>query len=126
MSQWLIVAVYIIRYAIHHEQLLTILGQLIQQCGRCTSQFSFVHFLLLSHKDMAKHLKSELTGDLEKLVLASIVDSPHMQAEFLFKAMDGAGTKESTLIQILVPATNAEVKAIAQAYSSGKPILMLI
>ncbi|VDD78072.1 unnamed protein product [Mesocestoides corti] len=67
-------------------------------------------------KDLKKDLKSELSGKFEDVVLASIMDLPTMLATSLYNAMKGAGTKEWVLIQVLVPYSNAIVKATVEAY----------
>jgi len=67
-------------------------------------------------KSLEKELKSELGGNFEDAVVASLQELPLMNANALKKAMAGAGTRESTLIQVLVSSSNAEIKDIVSAY----------
>ncbi|VDL89723.1 unnamed protein product [Schistocephalus solidus] len=68
-------------------------------------------------KSLEKALKSELSGKFEDVVLASLMDPAELQAKACLDAIDRLGTKEMTLIQVLLPATNAEVARIREAYS---------
>ncbi|VDN12109.1 unnamed protein product [Dibothriocephalus latus] len=61
-------------------------------------------------------MKGELTGKFEDLVLASLMDPAEVQAKACLDAIDRLGTKEMTLIQVLVPSTNAELAQIREAY----------
>lgn len=58
-------------------------------------------------------------GNFEDAVVASLQELPLMNANALKKAMAGAGTRESTLIQVLVSSSNAEIKDIVSAYKEG-------
>ncbi|VDK50715.1 unnamed protein product [Dibothriocephalus latus] len=61
-------------------------------------------------------MKGELSGRFEDLVLGSLMDSAEVQAKACLDAIDRLGTKEMTLIQVLVPSTNAELARIREAY----------
>nr|KAF6346142.1 annexin A6 [Pipistrellus kuhlii] len=67
-------------------------------------------------KDLMADLKSELSGDLARLILGLMLPPDHYDAKQLKKAMEGAGTDEKTLIEILATRTNAEIQAINEAY----------
>lgn len=67
-------------------------------------------------KDLISHLKSELSGNLEECVLALFMAGPDYDAHQLRKAMQGLGTCESILIEILCSRTNAEIQALSEAY----------
>ncbi|KAM9308845.1 annexin A13 [Gastrophryne carolinensis] len=67
-------------------------------------------------KDLADVLKSELSGNFEKTALA-LLDRPcEFDARELRKAMKGAGTKESVLIQILCTRSNQQIRNIKESY----------
>uniref|UniRef100_A0A8D8UUL6 Annexin n=1 Tax=Cacopsylla melanoneura TaxID=428564 RepID=A0A8D8UUL6_9HEMI len=75
-----------------------------------------IEFKTLYGKDLIKELKSELSGNFEELILALMVPTPLFLARELHDAMAGLGTTESTLIEILCSASNAEIHAIRHAY----------
>ncbi|VDM15716.1 unnamed protein product [Hydatigera taeniaeformis] len=76
-------------------------------------------------KDLDKHLKSELSGKFEDLVLLSLESLPGMLATTMYEAMKGAGTNEQLLIQALVPYSNAIVGEVSKAYHTkyGRDIM---
>jgi len=67
-------------------------------------------------KDLLKDLKSELSGHFEDVVVALFKPPDEFDAWSLHDAMAGAGTTESTLIEILSSRSNAELKRIIEAY----------
>ncbi|KAI5606770.1 annexin A8-like protein 1 isoform 2, partial [Silurus asotus] len=69
-------------------------------------------------KDLVKDLKSELSGNFEKLVLAMLKTSAQFDASELKEAIKGAGTDEACLIEILSSRTNAEIREINQIYKA--------
>ncbi|KAG7476345.1 hypothetical protein MATL_G00081920 [Megalops atlanticus] len=68
-------------------------------------------------KELADDLKSELTGNFEKVVLGLLMLAPEYDAHELRYAMKGAGTDEACLIDILASRTNAEIKALTAFYN---------
>ncbi|KAL3316776.1 Annexin A13 [Cichlidogyrus casuarinus] len=70
-------------------------------------------------EDLEVALKHALSGDAEKLALGLLLSRPQYCAEFLHKAMKGAGTDEHKLIQVLSMQTNEELNAIKKAYKEA-------
>jgi len=75
-------------------------------------------FKLMYGKDLIRELKSELSGNLEELILALMEPKELYDAKSLRRAMRGAGTDEQCLIEILSTRTNKEIAQIADAYKS--------
>lgn len=75
-------------------------------------------YLALFGKHLEKDLKSELKGNFEDVVLASLQEVVEMKACALRKAMKGVGTKEHVLIQIIAVASNVEIQQIKHAYQT--------
>ncbi|XP_076616080.1 annexin A11b [Chaetodon auriga] len=69
-------------------------------------------------KDLIRDLKSELTGNFEKLVLAMMMSPAHFAASELREAIKGAGTDEACLIEILSSRSNAEIHEITRIYKA--------
>ncbi|XP_059496212.1 annexin A4-like isoform X1 [Stegostoma tigrinum] len=69
-------------------------------------------------KDLIKELKSELSGNFEKSVLALLKPSVLYDAAELKDAIKGAGTDEECLIEILTSRSNTEIHAINSAYKT--------
>ncbi|CAG04815.1 unnamed protein product, partial [Tetraodon nigroviridis] len=69
-------------------------------------------------KDLIHDLKSELTGNFEKLVLSMMMSPAHFAASELREAIKGAGTDEACLIEILSSRSNAEIQEINTIYKA--------
>lgn len=69
-------------------------------------------------KDLFHDLKSELTGNFEKLVLAMLMTPAYFDAAEMREAIKGAGTDEACLIEILSSRSNAEIRQITQVYKA--------
>lgn len=65
-------------------------------------------------------MKSELTGKFEDLIVALMTPLPEYLAGEIRYAIEGIGTNEKTLVEILCTASNAEINAIKVAYQKGK------
>ncbi|XP_044150831.1 annexin A13 [Bufo gargarizans] len=73
-------------------------------------------FKTMYGKELEKVLKSDLSGDFEKTVLA-LLDRPcEFDARELRKALKGAGTNESLLVQILCTRANQQIRNIKESY----------
>ena len=67
-------------------------------------------------KDLKTELNSELSGNLRQVVLALLETPARYAASELRKAMKGAGTDETALIEILCTSRNEQIEAIKAAY----------
>ncbi|CAI9177658.1 unnamed protein product [Rangifer tarandus platyrhynchus] len=75
-------------------------------------------FKTMYGKDLIKDLKSELSGNMEELILALFMPPTYYDAWSLRNAMKGAGTQERVLIEILCSRTNQEIREIVRCYQS--------
>lgn len=73
-------------------------------------------FKTMYGKDLVKELVSELRGNLEDVIVWMMYTPAEFDAVELRNAMQGMGTKESVLIEIMCSRTNAEMQAIKEAY----------
>jgi len=75
-------------------------------------------------RDLAKDLKSEISGDFLRLSLALLLPPVEFAAQELRRAMRGLGTDEAALVEILCTASNAEIRDIKGAYLrlTGHPL----
>ncbi|XP_030069459.1 annexin A6 isoform X1 [Microcaecilia unicolor] len=67
-------------------------------------------------RDLMADLKSELSGTVAKVILGLMMTPAQYDAKQLKKAMEGAGTDEKALIEILTTRSNQEIHAINQVY----------
>uniref|UniRef100_A0A8C4HP76 Annexin n=1 Tax=Dicentrarchus labrax TaxID=13489 RepID=A0A8C4HP76_DICLA len=76
-------------------------------------------FKSLLGRDLMKDLKSELSKNLERLIIGLMLSPAEFDAKMMRKAMEGAGTDEHALIEILVTRSNEEIHAMNAAYQAG-------
>jgi len=67
-------------------------------------------------KELRSELKSELSGDFERLIIALITPWADYMASEVHHAIQGAGTNEKRLIEILCSCNNEEIRNISVAY----------
>lgn len=74
------------------------------------------YFLSEYGRDLIEDLKSELGGKFEDVIVALMYPPITYLCKQIHKAMSGAGTNETALVEILCTKTNAEIKQIVTAY----------
>lgn len=70
-------------------------------------------------RDLMADLKSELSGSLCRLILGLMMTPAQFDAKMMRKAMEGAGTDEKALIEILTTRNNQEILAMNEAYKEA-------
>eukprot|EP00064_Thunnus_orientalis_P014763 superscaffoldBa00002620_g14810 len=90
-------------------------------CHRSIPQLrqTLVEYKNISKKTLQESIESEMSGDLEKLLVAvvkCVKNVPVYLAERLFKSMKGLGTTESTLTRILVSRSEIDLLDIRTEY----------
>ncbi|XP_042364879.1 annexin A3b [Plectropomus leopardus] len=90
-------------------------------CHRSIPQLrqTLVEYKNISKKTLQESIESEMSGDLEKLLVAvvkCVKSVPAYLAERLFKSMRGAGTTESTLTRIIVSRSEMDLLDIRAEY----------
>jgi hypothetical protein len=75
---------------------------------------------------LIEDLKSELGGHFEDVIVALVIPPVDYLCKQLHKAMEGMGTDEHTLIEILCSKSNKEVKEIVDAYERRKYLPSLV
>nr|XP_057918813.1 annexin A6 isoform X1 [Doryrhamphus excisus] len=76
-------------------------------------------FKSLLGRDLMKDLKSELSKNLERLIIGLMLTPAEFDAKMMRKAMEGAGTDEHALIEILVTRSNEEIQAMNAAFQEA-------
>ncbi|CAG04891.1 unnamed protein product [Tetraodon nigroviridis] len=90
-------------------------------CHRSVPQLrqTLVEYKSMSKKTLQESIESEMSGNLQKLLVAvvkCVKNVPAYFAEKLFKAMKGAGTTESILTRILVSRSEIDLSDIKAEY----------
>lgn len=68
------------------------------------------------HKTLAKVIKSEFSGDIRKVLMAATLPPVDRLCFLLHKAMDGAGTNEAVIIQVIGNADKNSIQNIVRRY----------
>lgn len=87
-------------------------------CKRTSSQRQEI---LLAYKagygkDLVSNIKSEVSGNFEKLLVGMLLTPSQLEARDLKNAIDGAGTDEDSLIDIVCTKTNSQMMDLKNAY----------
>ena len=69
-------------------------------------------------RDLISDLKSELHGKMEDAFVALFTNPVEFDADSLRDALQGAGTNEDTLIEIIASRNNQQLAAIKQCYNA--------
>ncbi|XP_005988322.1 annexin A11a [Latimeria chalumnae] len=100
-------------------------------CARSRAHLKavFEEYQRMCNKDIEKSIRSEMSGDLESGMLAVVKCMKNTAAYFaerLNKAMRGAGTKDRTLIRIMVSRSEVDMLDIRAEYKRmyGKSLYM--
>lgn len=67
-------------------------------------------------RDLIDDLKSELSGNFERVIVGMMMPTVLYDVQELRRAMKGAGTDEGCLIEILASRTPEEIRRINQTY----------
>ncbi|XP_030046410.1 LOW QUALITY PROTEIN: annexin A3 [Microcaecilia unicolor] len=70
----------------------------------------------MAGKELKGDLKSDLSGDFERVMVSLLLPPALFDAKQLKKSMKGPGTKECDLIEILASRSSKQIREIAQAY----------
>jgi hypothetical protein len=66
-------------------------------------------------------LKSELSGDFEKVMLGLMMTPAEFDAFSIKDAVRGAGTDEKALVEVLCSRNNQQIEAMKAAYKKREP-----
>lgn len=91
-------------------------------CRRTNEQRQLIYRAYKTNfgKDLIDDLKSETSGNFEKLLVALMMPIVDYYAKELHDAMAGAGTEEGVLIEVLATMSNYEIHTIKNAYERSK------
>uniref|UniRef100_A0A674IBX3 Annexin n=1 Tax=Terrapene triunguis TaxID=2587831 RepID=A0A674IBX3_9SAUR len=104
-----------LKWGTDEAQFIYILGNRSKQHLRLV----FDEYLKISGKPIEDSIRGELSGDIEKLLLAvvkCIRSTPEYFAERLYKAMKGLGTKDNTLIRVMVSRSEIDMLDIREVF----------
>ncbi|KAK2823782.1 hypothetical protein Q7C36_020382 [Tachysurus vachellii] len=78
----------------------------------------------ITGKCLVDDLKGDTDGNFERILVALVTPPAQFDMQEIKNAMQGAGTTESTLIEILASRSNHQIKALSDAYqqATGKAL----
>lgn len=71
-------------------------------------------------KDLMDDIRSETSGNFERVLIALMTPTVDFHAIELHNAMAGIGTDEEVLIEVLCSGSNSNIHAIKQAYGRSE------
>jgi annexin A7/11 len=71
-------------------------------------------------KDLMSDIKSETSGNFEKVLVALLTPLDHYFAKILHDAIQGLGTDEEALIEVLCTSSNHVINSIRTLYEKGE------
>ncbi|VDK57307.1 unnamed protein product [Anisakis simplex] len=89
---------------------------LLTRINNAQRQMVSAEYTALYGRELMKDLKSELSGDLEELVLALMLSPGVYDSRRLHHAISGMGTDEKVLIDVICTRSNRQLNAIKTAY----------
>lgn len=72
--------------------------------------------ILIYLQDLIDNIKSELSGDFEKVIVGLLMTPAEFDAFSVRSAVKGLGTDEDALVEVLASRTNAEMEAMKISY----------
>ncbi|KAI1900837.1 hypothetical protein AGOR_G00053970 [Albula goreensis] len=90
--------------------------EVLAHCNNSQRQQTKMEYKRLFGKDLVDDLKSELSGNFEKVVIGLLMTTPEYDAYELRNAIKGAGTDEACLIEIMASRLPSEIKAFTEIY----------
>ncbi|XP_052869796.1 annexin B10-like [Anopheles cruzii] len=87
-------------------------------CSRSNAQRQVIQAAFKNElgRDLVKDLKSELSGKFEDVIVGLMLPPVQYLCKQMYKAMDGIGTDEKSLIEVLCSQNNEQMHQIAHAY----------
>lgn len=91
-------------------------------CHRSNDQIQQIKrdFKVSYGKDLVEDIKSETSGRFEQVLVALLMPRIDYYVQELQRAVDGVGTDEDALIEILCSVNNYEIQLIKNEYQRGK------
>jgi hypothetical protein len=89
-------------------------------CGRTKKQLRRINevYKVKFGQTLLDQIKSECSGDYKRFLVRMIAPPVEADSDALFAAMDGMGTTERVLTEIIVTRSNAELEAIKARYQA--------
>ncbi|XP_067281558.1 annexin A2 [Pseudorasbora parva] len=106
----------ILHTALEKKDVSTIVGLLTNRSNAQRQTLARV-YKSVSQKELHASLKKVLSGDLQSLILGLMMMPEQFEAHRLRKAMEGAGTDEETLLEVLCTRTPQQISDITASYT---------